>query len=238
MASVLTSLAVQIRNVSNLYQVYQLSGSAFMLGLTGFLETLPFIIFGLFAGAVADAFDRKKVLLLTMVLQLVPGVAMAFLTYTGTVQVWHIYTLGFLGAFVDVFNWPARFALVPRLVPPGLMMNAVTINSMIIQLSFLVGPALAGVSIDHTGLAMTYSISTLLLAPAIASILSLQVSAKVEGENGRVILRASSRGSSSSGFNASSYPFSSSTSALPWWDSIDLSYQSSQRMFLIWEPRG
>ncbi|HJU62723.1 MAG TPA: MFS transporter, partial [Candidatus Binatia bacterium] len=88
-ASVLTSLAVQIRNVSNLYQVYQLSGSAFMLGLTGFLETLPFIIFGLFAGAVADAFDRKKVLLLTMVLQLIPGVAMALLTHTGAVQVWH-----------------------------------------------------------------------------------------------------------------------------------------------------
>jgi MFS family permease len=189
-ASVLTSLAVQIRNVSNLYQVYQLSGSAFMLGLTGFLETLPFIIFGLFAGAVADAFDRKKVLLLTTVLQLLPGVAMALLTYTGMVQVWHIYTLGFLGAFVDVFNWPARFALVPRLVPPGLMMNAVTINSMIIQLSFLVGPALAGVSIDHTGLVMTYSISTLLLVPAIASIFSLRASGKVEGRKRQVNLRS------------------------------------------------
>ena len=189
-ASVLTSLAVQIRNVSNLYQVYQLSGSAFMLGLTGFLETLPFIIFGLFAGAVADAFDRKKVLLLTMVLQLVPGVAMAFLTYTSTVQVWHIYTLGFLGAFVDVFNWPARSALVPRLVPPGLMMNAVTINSMIIQLSFLVGPALAGLSIDQTGLTLTYSISTLLLMPAIASILSLRASGKVEGRKRHVTLRS------------------------------------------------
>ena len=189
-ASVLTSLAVQIRNVSNLYQVYQLSGSAFMLGLTGFLETLPFIIFGLFAGAVADAFDRKKVLLVTMVLQLVPGVAMALLTYTGAVQVWHIYTLGFLGAFVDVFNWPARAALVPRLVPPGLMMNAVTINSMIIQTSFLVGPALAGVCIDHTGLAMTYSISTLLLVPAIASILSLRTSGKVEGRKRQVNLRS------------------------------------------------
>jgi MFS family permease len=189
-ASVLTSLAVQIRNVSNLYQVYQLSGSAFMLGLTGFLETLPFIIFGLFAGAVADAFDRKKVLLLTMVLQLIPGVAMALLTYTGTVRVWHIYTLGFLGAFVDVFNWPARSALVPRLVPPGLMMNAVTINSMIIQLSFLVGPALAGLSIDHTGLVVTYSISTLLLVPAIASILSLRASGKVEGRKRQVNLRS------------------------------------------------
>ena len=189
-ASVLTSLAVQIRNVSNLYQVYQLSGSAFMLGLTGFLETLPFIIFGLFAGAVADAFDRKKVLLLTMVLQLIPGVAMALLTYTGTVRVWHIYTLGFLGAFVDVFNWPARAALVPRLVPPGLMMNAVTINSMIIQLSFLVGPALAGLSIDHTDLVMTYSISTLLLVPAIASILSLRASGKVEGRKRQVNFRS------------------------------------------------
>ena len=189
-ASVLTSLAVQIRNVSNLYQVYQLSGSAFMLGLTGFLETLPFIIFGLFAGAVADAFDRKKVLLLTMVLQLIPGVAMAFLTYTGTVQVWHIYSLGFVGAFEDVFNWPARAALVPRLVPPGLMMNAVTINSMIIQLSFLVGPALAGLSIDHTGLVTTYSISTLLLVPAIASILWLRASGKVEGRKRQVNLRS------------------------------------------------
>jgi MFS family permease len=189
-ASVLTSLAVQIRNVSNLYQVYQLSGSAFMLGLTGFLETLPFIIFGLFAGAVADAFDRKKVLLLTMVLQLIPGVAMALLTHTGAVQVWHIYTLGFLGAFVDVFNWPARAALVPRLVPPGLMMNAVTINSMIIQLSFLVGPALAGLSIDHTGLVTTYSISTLLLVPAFASILWLRASGKVEGRKRQVNLRS------------------------------------------------
>lgn len=190
MASVLTSLAVQIRNVSNLYQVYQLSGSAFMLGLTGFLETLPFIIFGLFAGAVADAFDRKKVLLVTMVLQLIPGLAMAFLTHTGIVEVWHIYTLGFLGAFVDVFNWPARSALIPRLVPPGLMMNAVTISSTIIQLSFLVGPALAGVSIDHTGLAMTYMISTLLLVPAIAGILLLRSSGKVEGPKRRVNLRS------------------------------------------------
>jgi MFS family permease len=190
MASVLTSLAVQIRNVSNLYQVYQISGSAFMLGLTGFLETLPFIIFGLFAGAVADAFDRKRVLLVTMVLQLIPGLAMAFLTYTGIVEVWHIYTLGFLGAFVDVFNWPARSALLPRLVPPGLMMNAVTINSTILQLSFLAGPALAGVSIDHTGLTITYAISTLVLMPAIAGILSLRSSGKVDGPKRRVNLRS------------------------------------------------
>jgi MFS family permease len=189
-ASLLTALAVQIRNVSNLYQVYQLSGSAFMLGLTGFLETLPFIVFGLFAGAVADAFDRKKVLLATMVVQLVPGAAMIMLTYTGTIQVWHIYTLGFLGAFVDVFNWPARAALIPRLVPPALMMNAVTMNSMVLQSSFLIGPALAGVMIDHTGLTATYCVGTLLLVPAILAIGSLRTSGKPEGAKRRVNLRS------------------------------------------------
>ena len=189
-ASVLTSLAIQIRNVSNLYQVYQLSGSAFKLGLTGFLETLPFIFFGLFAGAVADAFDRKKVLVATMVLQLIPSIGMTLLTHTGRVEVWHIYTLGFLGALIDVFNWPARSALVPRLVPPGLMMNAVTLNSTILQLSFMLGPAGAGLLIDHTGLVATYSISTLLLLPAIFGFLSLRTSGKAEGAKRRVSWRS------------------------------------------------
>jgi len=72
-ASVLSSLAGQIRNVATLYQVYDISGSAFKLGLTGFLETLPFIVFGLFAGAVADAFDRKRLLVATISLQMVPN---------------------------------------------------------------------------------------------------------------------------------------------------------------------
>ena len=63
-------------------------------GSTGFLETLPFIIFGLYAGAVADAFDRKKLLVATISLQIVPNLVLGFLTLTGAIQVWHIYALG------------------------------------------------------------------------------------------------------------------------------------------------
>ena len=84
-ASLLNSLAIQIRNVSTLYQVYQLSGSPFKLGLTGFLEALPFIIFGLFAGAVADAFDRKKMLMATVWLQMVPSLMLGILTLLGRI---------------------------------------------------------------------------------------------------------------------------------------------------------
>ena len=189
-ASVLSSLAGQIRNVATLYQVYNISGSAFKLGLTGFLETLPFIVFGLFAGAVADAFDRKKMLVMTISLQIVPNMILGILTLSGVTQVWHIYTLGLLGAFVEVFNWPARAALIPRLVPQSLLMNAMVVNTMILQTSFLVGPAIGGFLIDHGGLATAYFSSTLLFVPAAIAILSVRTSGKIEGPRRQVNLKS------------------------------------------------
>ena len=189
-ASVLSSLAGQIRNVSTLYQVYDISGSAFKLGLTGFLETLPFIVFGLFAGAVADAFNRKKLLVATISLQIVPNLMLGILTLTGATQVWHIYALGLLGAFVEVFNWPARAALIPRLVPPALLMNAMVVNTMILQTSFLVGPAIGGFLIDRGGLATAYFASTLLFVPAAIAILSVRTSGEIVGQRRRVNLKS------------------------------------------------
>jgi MFS family permease len=185
-ASVLSSLAGQIRNVATLYQVYDISGSAFKLGLTGFLETLPFIIFGLYAGAVADAFDRKKMLVATISLQIVPNLVLGILTLTGATQVWHIYALGLVGAFVEVFNWPARAAMIPRLVPQSLLMNAMVVNTMILQTSFLVGPAIGGFLIDQVGLATAYFASTLLFVPAAIAIVSVKASGKIEGARRRV----------------------------------------------------
>jgi MFS family permease len=189
-ASVLASLAGQIRNVATLYQVYDISGSAFKLGLTGFLETLPFIIFGLYAGAVADAFDRKKLLMITMSLQVVPNLFLGMLTLTGSIQVWHIYTFGLLGAFIEVFNWPARAALIPRLVPPRMLMNAMVVNTMILQTSFLVGPAIGGFLIDQQGLATTYFVSTMLFVPAALALFSIRTSGKIEGPRRSVNLRS------------------------------------------------
>lgn len=189
-SSVLTAIAVQIRYVSSLYQVYELSGSPFQLGLTGFFQALPFIVFGLFAGAVADAVDRKKLILATSCLHLVPGLALGLLTLTGAVQVWHVYLFSLIGSFVEVFNWPARSALIPRLVPKSHLMNAVTLSTMIFQTSFLVGPAIGGVLIDQISLAHTYLLSTILVVPAIIAILAMRTSGKLEGERRRVGLRS------------------------------------------------
>lgn len=89
-----------MRHVINLYQVYALSGSSLKLGLTGFFQALPFILFGLFGGAVADEFDRKKLIVITQAFNLLPGLALGILTATGAVWVWHII----IGVFAQGTN--------------------------------------------------------------------------------------------------------------------------------------
>ena len=189
-SSVLAATCVQIRNVSNLYQVYHLSGSSFQLGLTGFFQALPHVVFGLFAGVLADAFDRKKVILATHFLHLVPSLSLGFLTMTGTIQVWHIYLFSLMSSLIEVFSWPARSAIVPGLVPPSYLMNAITLTSMILQSSFLVGPAVAGMLIDHIGLAFAYFISASLFVPAILAVLAMHSSGRPQGDRQRVSLRS------------------------------------------------
>ena len=181
---------MQIRHVSNLYQVYALSGSAFQLGLAGFFQALPFALFGLFAGAVADAVDRKKLILVTQSLNLVPSLALGFLTLTGAVQVWHVYLFGLASSLVEVFGWPARAALIPRLVPQSHLMNAVTLTTMISQSSFLVGPAIGGILIDQAGLASTYFFCAFLVLPAILGVLAVRRSGRPEGERRPISLRS------------------------------------------------
>lgn len=189
-SSLFAAIAVQIRNVANLYQVYELSGSSFQLGLTGFFQALPHVIFGLFAGVLADAFNRKKLIAVTHCLHLAPSLALAFLTATGAIQVWHIYLFGLISSFIEVFAWPARSAIIPRLVPLSHLMNAITLNSMILQSSFLFGPAIAGLLIDYSGLAFTYFFSATLIAPAVLAVLGVRSSGRPEGERRRVSLKS------------------------------------------------
>jgi MFS family permease len=189
-SSVASAVAVQVRNVASLYQVYELSGSSLQLGLAGFFHALPFILFGLFAGAVADAFDRKKLLALAYSLNALPTLALAALTFTGAIQVWHIYALGLLGALLEVFSWPARSSLVPRLVSPRLLMNAVTLNTMVLQTSFLVGPAVGGWVIDRAGLALTYLGCAAAIVPAVAVVMAIRAPGAPESARRRVDLRS------------------------------------------------
>ncbi len=181
--------ASQMRQMANLYQVYQLSGSSIKLGLTGFFQSLPFIIFGLVGGVMADVVDRKKLIMTAQFLNLVPAFALGILTMSGTIQVWHIYVLTVMTSLVQVFGQPARMALIPVMVPRTHLLNAVTLNTLTHQASLLFGPALAGLFIDHIGLDHTYFLSAALFAPAIFSILAIRTPGKPAGARRKIGLR-------------------------------------------------
>ena len=144
--------SMHMRNVTSLYQVYHLSGSSLQLGLTGFFQAFPFVCFGLLGGVLADTFNRKKMIMSTQLLNLIPGAILGILTATATIQVWHIYVLSLITASLQVLGGPARQAIVPSLVPPSHLLNAVTLTTMMQQGTQLIGPVLSGYLIDFVGL--------------------------------------------------------------------------------------
>lgn len=189
LAVLCANTSIHMRHVANLYQVYEISGSSFQLGLAGFFQALPYICFALFSGVMADAFNRKKLIVFTQALNSIPGLAFGLLTLTGTIQVWHIYVLSLITSSLQVLGGPARMAFIPTLVPSTHLMNAVTLNTITQRASFLLGPILAGFLIDLAGLDVTYFIDAALLLPAVATVLSIRTSGAPAGGRQKVSLR-------------------------------------------------
>jgi MFS family permease len=188
--SLCASIANQVYYAASLFQVYDLSGSAIQLGLTGLFQALPFVFLGLLGGAVADVFDRKRVLAITQAVLLLPALAQGVLTATGQVQVWHIYLSITATSLVTIFSRPARMALIPRLVPRSHLMNAVTLNTTADQSTFLFGPLLAGLFIDFIGTAETYYLTSALFIPAALAALAIRTSGKPKGVRPRLTVRS------------------------------------------------
>src|SRR5437867_12887916 len=88
--SLLATTAQQMRQTQNFYQVYELSGSAFQLGLTGLAQGIPLFVVGLFGGTLADFVDRRKLLLLTIAGNVLVAAGSGFLITTGAIRVWHV----------------------------------------------------------------------------------------------------------------------------------------------------
>ena len=142
----------------------------------------------------ADAFDRRKLLLFAQGLNILPGLALSALTATGTIQVGHIYALGLVTSFVQLINWPARAAFIPQVVPASHLLNAITLNSMVQQASVLCAPLLAGALIDAVGLEYTYLVDVSLSLPALLAVCAMRTSGKPEGKGSRVNLQSVTEG--------------------------------------------
>lgn len=171
----LTSMGVQLIQTAIFWQVYVLTGSALLLGLTGLARAGPHIILSMVGGVAADRLDRVRLIQAAQVGNALLAAALAYLTFTGQVHVWHLYVVTFLNSAFSALTQPARTALIPALIEPGRLVNAIAINATIGQFAQIAGPALAGVAIAQFDLGLVYLINGALYLLAMASITGIRV---------------------------------------------------------------
>jgi MFS family permease len=124
--------------------MYRLTDSAFAVGLLGAAQTGPGLLIGPFAGALADRYDRRALLVVTNVLSILPALAIAVLTLADRIHPATLGALALLAGLIRSTEMPARQALVPSIVEREHMLNAISLNSALFNSARVVGPALAG----------------------------------------------------------------------------------------------
>jgi MFS family permease len=141
------------------------------LGFVGLSRVVPIIFFSLVGGAVADAHDRRKVMLVTQSAMAIFAALLGLLTDRGLQVVWPIYVLNALAASASAFDSPARQALIPSLVPRAHLANALSLNSIMFDVATIVGPMIAGILIGVRDVAIVYWINALSFLAVIGALL-------------------------------------------------------------------
>ena len=158
--------------------VYSMTHSAFMLGLTVFASQFPSFVFSLFGGIAADRYNRYKLLLLTQIASLVQALLLAILVLTDHYTVWEILTLSVILGIINAFDVPARQPLIHELVPEKAdLPNAVALNSSMVNLARLIGPALSGLVLGKFGAGICFLLNAVSFMAVIASLLLMKLPA-------------------------------------------------------------
>jgi MFS family permease len=143
--------------------VVQLAGSAaegsFYLGMVGLVRAVPVIAFSGFAGALADRYDRRRILTLTQVMMGVSALALGILVDLHAVKIWHVMVMAAVSAGANAFDAPTRQAMLPQLVGARDLMSAIGLNSAAFNGPALFGPALGGLVVAAVGIAPCFYIN-------------------------------------------------------------------------------
>lgn len=154
--------------------VWEISGSTASLGIVAMLGTLPIFLLGPLSGILADKVNRRKLLIASQACAMIIAAVLAFLVQTNLVQLWHIYLLAGMLGVVTAIDMPAQQAFIGDLSGMAHIRKAVNINAMVLHLSRMVGPALAGVFLSTLGTAMAFWINSLSFLAVICSLLVIR----------------------------------------------------------------
>jgi MFS family permease len=155
--------------------VYQLTGSAVALGIVSAIGLIPTIPLALWGGSLADRMPRRTVIVIAQAAMMIQAFILAFLTWTGAVQVWHVYLMAVLLAAAQAIDMPARQAFIVDMVDgKDDLTNAIALNSAIFNGARALGPALAGGIVAALGIAPAFLLNGLSFVAVIASLLMMR----------------------------------------------------------------
>jgi MFS family permease len=171
-----SQLGSQMRIVAVDVQLWDLTHNFTLVGLLGLFQMLPLLGFSLFGGVVADAFDRRRMMMITQTSFATSSLLLAVATGMGWASPWLIYGVAALGAATTAFDNPARSALIPSLVPRRHLPNALSLSIIMWQIATIGGPVLAGllVATGTSGLTFIYSLDTISFTAVLISLFLLR----------------------------------------------------------------
>lgn len=150
-----------MQNVARGWLVLELTHSAFWLGMVGFANAVPVLLFSLWAGAIADNVSKRKLVMWMQSVQMVASFVLAALTFTHTVEVWHVIAVSIIMGSAFAFDAPARQALTVDMVGKRDLVNAVALNSAIFNGARVLGPAIGAVALAWQGPGLAFFLNGL-----------------------------------------------------------------------------
>ncbi|MGW4908703.1 MFS transporter [Streptomyces sp. NPDC004270] len=171
---VVSNIGTWMQRIAQDWLVLSLTGSATAVGVTTALQFLPMLLFGLYGGVLVDRLNKRRALFVTQTSMALTGIALALLTLSGHVHVWHVYLAAFVVGLATVVDNPARQSFVSEMVGPDQLQNAVSLNSANFQSARLVGPAVAGLMITGVGTGYAFLFNGLSFVAPIAGLLLMR----------------------------------------------------------------
>ena len=170
---VISSIGRQVTVVTLPYQLFVATGSPLSIGALALVQLVPLLAFSLYGGALADALDRRKLLLVTQSVLALSSVALVVLAITPHMPVVLIYVVAFVAATVSSVDDPARTSAIPRLVPRRRLTMAIALNQAGTQTAGVVGPAIGGLLIATVGPGGAYLVDAVTYGASLAALLAI-----------------------------------------------------------------
>ncbi len=177
----IVALSLLVLKISN--------GSAIALGLLSLTQALAFIVSAPIAGGIADRFDKRRLLIVTQSLLMILALVLGYATAAGSIRFWMVLVIAYTGSTILSVDQPARFVLLPSLVPPEDLMNALSLQAAVFNGAAMLGPVIAGLTINFWGLASDFFLNGASFIAVLVALVRLhpEAAGKTEARRGSLL---------------------------------------------------